>query len=368
MNNFRVAFIHPFQMRLRRGIEVYLWELASALARQGMEVEILTWAGSLSVPEYARVPGITLRQVPAVRYFQAWFAVVHYIFWLLRGDYPHVFVFFAGYGEGLALWLVRSIRSIPFSVVFHFPPSLVPHRYREFKRWKFEHEAVNLIAVSQSTASEVQAWADRPCAIIGHGVDTERFKPNAEIRKMVRKALGFDEGDLVLISVAALEERKGMQRVILAMPDVLESFATVNYLILGEGPYREDLAALAVRLGLEERVQLLGAISDVQPYLCAADIMMVLSQGEASSISLLEALACELASITSAKPPFDELVSDATGLQVNEENQTQVAAAIISLAKDPARREQMGTAGREKVISRNSWVQIAQQYRGLIFQ
>ena len=68
MTKPRWAFIHPFQLRLQRGIEVYLWELASALARSGVDVDILTWAGPLKRPGYGS-PLVKVKSVPSMRYF-----------------------------------------------------------------------------------------------------------------------------------------------------------------------------------------------------------------------------------------------------------------------------------------------------------
>ena len=102
--------------------------------------------------------------------------------------------------------------------MFHFPPSLVPHRYREFEKWRFHRDAVNLIAVSQSTAAEIKQWAGRPCVVIEHGVDTKRFSPDIVLRKQVRNQLGISMDAPILISVAALEERKGIQWGIQALP------------------------------------------------------------------------------------------------------------------------------------------------------
>ena len=162
MDKAHWAFIHPFQLRLQRGIEVYLWNLAVAIAQQGIPVDILTWDGPLPIPEYARVKGVALHKVPSVRYFQAQYGVLFYLYWLLKGSYQHVYVHFAGYGEGLALQLARLFKPVPFSIVFHFPPSLVPHRYDEFKRWNFHRKAEHLIGVSRATSDEVEKWADRP--------------------------------------------------------------------------------------------------------------------------------------------------------------------------------------------------------------
>ncbi|HET7143119.1 MAG TPA: glycosyltransferase, partial [Anaerolineales bacterium] len=187
----RWLFIHPFQLRFQRGIEVYLWNLASALTEENVDIHILTWAGDLDVPDYAKNSTFNLHIVPSVRYYQPYFAIPFYVTRLVMGNCGHVFVHFAGYGEGLALHIAQLFRKLSFSVVFHFPPSLVPHRYREFEKWGFHRDAVNLIAVSQSTADEVEQWAGRPCAFIEHGVDTERFSPDIILRQQIRNQLGI---------------------------------------------------------------------------------------------------------------------------------------------------------------------------------
>jgi len=366
MTETRWVFIHPFQLRVQRGIEIYLWNLVATLAQQGVNVDILTWAGPLDFPDYARISGVRLHRVPSVRYFQAQFAVLYYVYWLLKGNYQHVFVNFAGYGEGSSLRLARRMRSIPFSVVFHFPPSLVPLRYREFERWNFQRDATHLIAVSRATAKEVQQWSDRHCVVIEHGVDMEHFHPDPALRAQVRQEMKLGQDTSVLISVAALEERKGMQCVIQAMPELLKTIPDLHYLIIGDGQYRRNLAALITDLALESRVHLLGTKLDVHPYLCAADIMMVLSRGEASSISLLEALACEVAAITSVRPPFDELMSETWGIKVDEINVQEIVSAVLRLVEDPNGRIAMGRAGRARIIDCHAWPKIAKQYEGLI--
>lgn len=366
MPELRWAFIHPFQLRLQRGIEVYLWNLAVALVHQGIQVDILTWQGPLEIPAYARVPGIRLRRVPAVRYFQAYIAVFYYLFWLLCGRYHHLFVHFACYGEGPALCLARLFRRLPFSVVFHFPPSLVPHQYRAFTCWGFQRAARHLVAVSRATADEVQAWSGRTCAVIGHGVDPERFRPDEDMRIAVRQELHIGSSDPVMVSVSALEERKGIQWVIRALPLVRQRFPHVRYLVVGAGPFLAALEQLATDLSVTSSVYLLGSRLDVRPFLCAADIMMVLARGEASSISLLEALACALPAITARRPPFDELVQPQFGIMVDEQNTSQVASAIGCLLANQAVARAMGLAGRTYTMQYHSWEAVAALYVDLV--
>jgi glycosyltransferase involved in cell wall biosynthesis len=366
MAETRWAFIHPFQLRLQRGIEVYLWNLASTLAKDGLGVDILTWDGPLNIPDYARLPGVKLHRVPFVRYFQAQFAVLYYVFWLLKGNYRSIFVCFAGYGEGPALRLARLIKPIPFSIVFHFPPNLVPHRYREFKRWNFHRDAQYLIGVSQATADEVESWAGRHCVLIGHGVDSERFRPDEALRMQVRHELDIGKDEPVLISVAALEERKGMQWVIQALPRVLERMPKTHYLILGEGPFREKLVDQVRSLHLQNRVLFMGFQSEVAPYLAAGDVALLLSWGEASPISLLEFAASGLPILTSPHPPFPDLVQSAWGQMVPEQDIEQLSQAILELLSDTALRTSRGKYGRDWAARNHSWCQVARQYIDLV--
>ena len=366
MPETRWAFIHPFQLRLQRGIEVYLWNLASALAKQGVNVDILTWAGPLDIPDYARVPGVHLHQVPSVRYFQAQFAVLYYVYWLLKGNYQQVFVHFAGYGEGPVLRLARLVHPISYSVVFHFPPSLVPHRYHEFARWNFQRDAAHLIAVSQATAREVEPWAGRPCAVIGHGVDTERFRPDPVLHAQIRRDLGLGADTPVLISVAALEERKGMQWVIQAMPKIREKFPDVRYLILGDGPYQAELERRVGDLGLQKNVLFLGFLRNVAPYLAASDIAFLLSWGEASPVSLLEFAAAGLPVFTSPHPPFPDLVQTEWCQMVPEQDAEQLSQAIIESLSDSELRTRRGVRARVWVSENHVWSQVAQQYINLV--
>lgn len=358
------AFLHPFQLRLSRGIESYLWELTTALSRTGVTPHIITWDGRETPPEFAS--GIRLFRAPAVRYYQPWAAVPFSLWRLLRGRYDHVFVNFAGYGEGPLLSVLSKLGPAPFSIVLHFPRTLVPHRYQEFEQWSMQSKAAHIIGVSAYVASQAIEWSHRECAVIGHGVDTFRYRPDPALRLEVRSSLGISSNAPVLITAAAMEERKGMQWVIRALPSLLPKYPDIIYLILGDGAYRVSLEQMSRDLGVAECVRFLGSVDTVPAYLAAADLGLIVSREEASSLSLLEYASAGLPGITSRRPPFNELVHPEWARMVDEEDTAMLASTIDCFLADANLRSTMGRAGRAWVEQHYSWDAVAHSYRILI--
>jgi glycosyltransferase involved in cell wall biosynthesis len=354
----RVALIQPFLFRYARGIERYTFNLANALAERGVEVHLLTWKW----PQVLKIDEIDSRVrvhlLPTSRYFAAKAIVPFYVRHLSRHAYDFVWIAFAGYGEAEAL---RLLRKQPFGIVFHYPLAQVPHRYREFNRYGLAQSAAAIVSVSQYVATGVREFFDRESTVIHHGVDAERFKPAAEMRRAKRKELNVADAPL-LVTAAALEERKGIQWVLRALPKILESFPEAIYLVLGGGSYRDALERLASELGIQGHVRFMGEQEDVTPFYQAADVSLILSRGEASSLSAMESLACEVPVIAARRPPFDELIREEYGVLVEEEDAGATAGVVERLLQDPAERRAMGERGRAYVRAHFTWERAAEEY------
>ena len=360
-----VAFLSPYLFRFARGIERYTICLANALATRGAKVTILTWAWPNPVQISSLSADIRVVQMPYLRYYRAWMAGWFYGWHLIYRRYDAVIAYWANYGEARGLKLASLRWQQPLTLVLHFPYSQVPHRYNEFLAARFHHRARYIVAVSRFVAEEAEALFGRPCTVIPHGVDNARFYPDEMKRRAIRYELGLNDETVLLITVAALEERKGVQWVLQALPQVLDKYPKVHYLVVGDGPYRSCLEEMVHESGLDGSVTFIGAQADVAPYLQAADIFLILAQGEASSLAGLEAMATQVPVIAAQRRPFDELIKAEWGILVNEKDPTAVAQAILSLALDPQRREQMGIAGREYVMQAHTWDTVAEQYLSL---
>lgn len=348
---------------MARGIERYLYQLANALAACNVQVEILTWRWENPIQMDVLDPRVRVRILPTSRYFAAQAIVPFYVWHFTKEKYDYVWIFFAGYGEAEALALVPGQR---FGIVLHYPYEQVPHRYREFKRYGLASRAADIVSVSQAVANGAREAFGRTSQVIPHGIDTAQFQPASESRERLRRQLGLPEHFTILLTVAALEERKGIQYVIQALPIVRKQFPDLVYIVLGEGAWRDSLNTQIKGLNLEASVQLPGVREDVVAYYQAADVFILLSRGEALPFAPLEAMACELPVLCSAHAPFDQLIEPAFGIMVDEQDSERVAETILALLKQPEQRRKMGKAGRAKICAEFVWHQVAAHYLNLM--
>ena len=123
--------------------------------------------------------------------------------------------------------------------------------------------------------------------------------------------------------------------------------------IVGEGPDRAVLEAEIRRLGIGDRVHLLGERRDVPELLADADVFVLSSASEGMPVSVLEAMAVGLPVVGSRVGGVPELVVDGeTGLLIEPHDPDELAAAIDRLLADSEVRRQMGEAGRERTQGR----------------
>ena len=128
--------------------------------------------------------------------------------------------------------------------------------------------------------------------IYGVGVDFDRFN-NLEKSKQYLQQLGISESSKVLLSVGELNKNKNHSVVIQLLAERPE-LDKVHYVICGEGNYRNDLVKQINKLGLSNRVHLLGHRKDTPLILAAADLFVFPSKREGFGMALLEAILSDL--------------------------------------------------------------------------
>jgi glycosyltransferase involved in cell wall biosynthesis len=143
-----------------------------------------------------------------------------------------------------------------------------------------------------------------------------------------------DPAARVLLAVCRLEPQKGLDLLVRALPKVRAAHPTAELVVLGEGPQRTELEALARNLHVP--VHLLGRVPDVAVWLRRADLVVHPARWEGFGLALLEAMLASKPVVASKVSSIPEIVADReTGLLVPPDNPEALAAAVKDVLDDP---------------------------------
>ena len=209
--------------------------------------------------------------------------------------------------------------------------------------------------------------------VITPGVDMEKFNRQYDASEIIKRH--NLEGKKVILSVSRLVKQKGEDIVINALPLVLEKENEVVYLIVGTGPYEENLKQLVQKYDLQDNVIFAGYVSDEELplYYCVCDVFIGNSRPlpggkvEGFGMVFLEANACGKPVIggrTGGIP--DAVVDGETGILVDPINTEEIAAAIIRILTDKKYRELLGRRGENRAEKEFTWKSKAKQLERLL--
>lgn len=163
-------------------------------------------------------------------------------------------------------------------------------------------------------------------------------------------ALWLEPEAPLAIYTGRLHDRKGLEYLVAAWPEVLRHRPQARLWLVGEGAYRQALTDQINDLGLSGRVLLTGAFDDVEDFLAAADLFVLPSLEEGMSLALLEAMARGLPVVASAIAANEVLVKDREhGRLVAPSNATALAAAILEMWDHPSEAARLGQQARNRV-------------------
>jgi sugar transferase (PEP-CTERM/EpsH1 system associated) len=199
--------------------------------------------------------------------------------------------------------------------------------------------------------------------VIYNGVDMSRIA--VADRAKARSALGAAEGEVVVGSVGRLVPVKNYESFLGAFARLSVS-RPVRLVLIGEGPERAKLEALAASRGITARVSLLGHREDVADLLVGLDVFVLPSRSEGMSNTLLEAMAAGVPAVASDVGGNSEIVRDGeSGLLYPSGDEARLAQLLTDLIEQPARRSQLGRAGQERVMREFTMAAMISKYEAL---
>src|SRR5215469_3666034 len=305
---------------------------------------------------YLRVlfQAITHRVSQFQRYGPPWhfFEAAYLVDILSRGPADHLHSHFASTPTRVALFAHR-LSGIPYTFTAHAKDIFVSDL--EAFRVKLE-EARAVVTCTQYNrdflSKQYGPLCDGKLHRIYHGLDISQFKFSLSRRD--------DGGEPVVLSVGRLVEKKGLEDLIIAAGILRRRGHAFKVEIIGSGPLSDSLKAHAQRLGLADRVSLLGAQAHdavCLAYQRASVFVLpcvVASNGDRDGIPnvLLEAMASGVPVVSTPVSGIPELIeSGVNGILVPQRDPAGLAEAIDKLLASQELRESLAHAARSKIES-----------------
>jgi glycosyltransferase involved in cell wall biosynthesis len=212
-----------------------------------------------------------------------------------------------------------------------------------------------VVTLSARNAELRRTWLGEPHNFVGipPGIHIAEADPDLRSanRTRVRDSLGIPGPAVVIASVSRLADDKGLD-------DLVRAFASVgretpcDLLLVGDGPLRERLQALATDLAAGDRIHFVGYQIDPGAFLDASDIFALAAPLGSGSVALLEAMARGLPAVITYCGRGEFLVPDETGLCAPPRDPAGLARVLLRLVRDPDRRSALGVKAAARARDR----------------
>lgn len=189
--------------------------------------------------------------------------------------------------------------------------------------------------------------------------------PGPGEKEQLKEGFGYAAKTLVL-GTGRLVPRKGIEHLLEAWKDVSTVFPEAQLLLLGDGPLRKSLEAMAARLGIGGTARFVGRVDNVPEFLRAADLFVLPSLQEGMPNALLEAMACGLPAVASRIGGVVDVANNREeAILVPPGDPASLAGGIATVLSDPDLRERLSRGAVRRIDSSFSLESRVQMYLSL---
>lgn len=216
------------------------------------------------------------------------------------------------------------------------------------------HWTDKLIVINREDAAVAGKYRLVPphslCFMPGIGVDTSLYCRSEQLAaeaRLVRKSLGLAGDDKAVLMIAEFNPGKRHNDALAAMGQIADP--RVHLLCAGQGKLAAAARDQAARLGLADRVHLLGYRTDIPALIAAADMVILPSEREGLPRSVMEALCLECPVAGADVRGIRDLLAGGCGVLFSPGKSEQLAAAIAWIIDNPGPAGEMGRRGRRRM-------------------
>ena len=231
---------------------------------------------------------------------------------------------------------------IPIYVTFH---GAEPERIAQFGRIA-RLSADRVLTPSRNSARdlrEIGGVSPDQLQVMGLGVQ-RKPDPSPDHVAALRKTLLGQSGKLLIVTIARLVPQKGIDLLVEAARRSIERDPGLRFVVVGDGPQRDDAAAWAGAAGISDKVTFVGHSDEPQAYLAASDIFFLPSRWESLPISIVEAFHRGLPVVAADTAGVEELVDERVGRLFQIGDLDAMVAALAELSDDGALRGRLSDA------------------------
>ena len=254
------------------------------------------------------------------------------------------------YPDILAAYLLYLLTGKKFLITLRGKEAFYPGEY-SIRSWlvrKLLPKSAAVISLSEelkALAHQLTKRKDLKTFVVRNGVDKASFYYLDKLKS--RQVLNLPGQARIILSVGSLIYRKGFDRIIQALPDVLKSFPQTIFYILGstgpEGDYSGYLKRLVQDWHIEEHVIFQGAVENQELiyWYNAADAFCLASRGEGSPNVLTEAQACGCPSVATDVGSAAEILTDSAQGAIVEQSIEDIKSGLLYVLQGDFDREEI---------------------------
>ena len=173
-----------------------------------------------------------------------------------------------------------------------------------------------------------------PIDIIPSGMDIERFAPerhSAEERASLRAECGVRPDERVLLYIGRMAKEKNLEQVVRAFALVRDRLPDVRFVLIGEGPMREHLPALAAQCGIGGSVNVVGPKpwEEIDRWYAVGDVFCSASHSETQGLTYVEAMAAGLCVCAADDPCLNGVIEDGVSGILSGPTDEDLAGALL---------------------------------------
>ena len=270
---------------------------------------------------------------------------------------------------GYVAYLLKKFKKIPYVIFFHGTDLDLGIKNKKNKLAKICASAEKIVVNSEYLKNKFKsAFEDIKTNIsVIYPCPNDIFlqKVSETELKKLKSQLAL-EGKKVIITVARMTEGKGYPHLIRLLPKILEKVPNLVWLIVGDGPKKDEIIKSIQKNYLQNVTRFIGKIAytDLPKYYQLADLLVLLTHPDESSAeeawgtAFVEAAASGLPVVAGRAGGVEEAVQNmVSGLVVDVYQDQSIISAVGELLRNPDSAKQMGLAGQERIIREFNWTE-----------